>query len=86
MIVGGCFNSGNQSLENGRKGNGVHHQRMSNERKAGIENMDLTRSCVLSVVSITEGGPSRASRARAGGRTRLVALEGNDQGSGCGVY
>ena len=62
MIVGGCFNSGNQSLENRHKVNGVHHhQRMSNECKASIENIDLTRSCVLSVVSIIEGGPSRAT-------------------------
>jgi hypothetical protein len=47
MIVSGCFNPGNQSLENGHKGNGVHHQRMSNERNASIENIDLTRLVAL---------------------------------------
>ena len=34
-------------LDNKHKENGVHYQGMSNEYKASVENMDLTRSCVL---------------------------------------
>jgi hypothetical protein len=38
---------------------------------------------------VTEGGPSRALEGLEGegkGSARLIALEGDDQGSGCGVY
>jgi hypothetical protein len=38
---------------------------------------------------VTEGGPLRALEGLEGegrGSARLAALEGDDQGSGCGVY